>query len=284
MSYDPTRPDREYHVANLALARRTDAPWHRLAEIFRNGLRVPPETDPMSVGQYMDQAAQRTGIAAEDLIRMVATLERVEFFAHGRRAEKFLSDDIEAVEAATRIAWHDPSEGLQILQDLKHGGLANWAVFAVLETKERSAMPAPKPPKSPHSHWSHYDERLEMLEFDRLHAILAHGERVQAPDYDRLVRLARSAGYADADSFVTAHGLDGSDDTPQVAAEREQFENYMDGDYWNQIDRSQNLLQAIGADGATREAADRICQAMRDAYEKGREHRLHRDAPSVPKP
>jgi hypothetical protein len=141
------------------------------------------------------------------------------------------------------------------------------------------------PHNAKHSHWSAYDENLEMLEMNRLHIILARGELISDADYDRLVRLARSAGYGEADSFLTDYGLEAQEgESPQVVAQREIFDNYMENDYHSQIDRSLILLQEARPDGATRKAADRICSAMRDAYEFGRNQRIGNEAtPSVPK-
>jgi hypothetical protein len=280
MAYNPGSTDREHHLAALTSARQ----WYRIADICRNAFSIPPEKADISLGHFLALVGQRTRLSTNDLMRMIATLDRVERYAEGARVDKFLSDDLDAVEAATRIAWHDMARGRQLLRDLKHGEVSKQGVFALLETMEKIRMSVPKPAaKTPHANWSHYDEHLEMLEFDRLHAILAHGDTVQTPDYDRLVRLAHSAGYADADSFITARGLDPSDDDGLAAAEREQFEGYMDADYWNQIDRSQNVLQAIGTENA-REAAQAICQAMRDAYEKGRTLRIERAAQPAPTP
>lgn len=281
MTYNPRSTDRAHHLAALTAA----TSWHAVADIWRNVLRIPPEMADFSLGRFIVMAGERTRLTVDDLMRRLATLQRVELYADGAPVEKFLSDDLDAVEAATRIAWHDMNRGRQMLLDIRSGELPKSAAAAFLETLERrtSRPVAPTAKKSPHDNWSHYDVHLEMLEFDRLHTILSRGDEVRAADYDRLTRLARSAGYADADSFVAAHGSDPSEDDARAAAEREQFEGYMDGDYWNQIDRSQKTLQDIGTDEARRTAMA-VCDAMRDAYEKGRAARLDRSTEPSPAP
>ncbi len=135
---------------------------------------------------------------------------------------------------------------------------------------------------TPHAHWSHYDESLEMACWDRLHAAAASGGPVSAddPEARSLADLARSAGYGDADGFVTAHGAEADDDEPEdVAALRSSFEGYEDGDYFECIDASVNAFAAAfpGDDDALH-GARAVAQAMRDAYVSGRDDRISNEA------
>jgi hypothetical protein len=139
---------------------------------------------------------------------------------------------------------------------------------------------------TPHDHWSQFDENLEMLEFNRLQLMSRLGERILDGDWDRLVRLAQAAGYGEADSFLTDFGTDGSNDTIEQAVHREVFESYQDGQYWASIDRSQGILgHAKGKDFVDDTLAVKVCDAMRDAYEKGRALRIEmEEAPAAPTP
>ena len=140
---------------------------------------------------------------------------------------------------------------------------------------------------TPHAHWGHYDESLEMASWDRLHSLVEIGTPVtaEAPDATRLADLARSAGYGEADGFVAAHGAEAGDDEPEhVAALRSSFEGYEDGDYFNCIDRSVNVLAAaFPGDDEVLAGARSVAQAMRDAYVAGREDRISNES-SAPAP
>lgn len=137
---------------------------------------------------------------------------------------------------------------------------------------------------SDHGHWSGFDENLEMLELNRLQFMSRLGEEILDGDWNRLVRLARSAGYADADSFLTDCGLDEYSDTPEQAAQREMFEDFQNGEYWSAIDRSERILQDARGEMANKELARKVCDAMRDAYEVGRQMRIEQQAASSPTP
>lgn len=128
-----------------------------------------------------------------------------------------------------------------------------------------------------HSHWSGFDENLEMLEFDRLQYMCRVGEPIADGDWKRLVRLARAAGYADADSFLSSCEDDPSEDTPEQAAQRELFDSYQDDEYWNAIDKSERILGSAGGELANRQLARKVCDLMRDAYEVGRKFRIEND-------
>jgi len=138
---------------------------------------------------------------------------------------------------------------------------------------------------SDHSHWSCFDENLEMLELNRLQYMCRMSEHVSDGALERLGSLAQSAGYADADSFLSQQGLEGPDATQIEAIQREMFENYQDSEYWNAIDRSQIILSNAGGEGRNRELAAKVCNLMRDAYERGRTMRIENErAASPPSP
>lgn len=136
--------------------------------------------------------------------------------------------------------------------------------------------------KSSHQHWSHYDEALEMASFDALHAKLTAGSPDTAAEEAELARLADSAGYGEADTFCSsAAGLEPKPgETAYHKVLREQFESYMDGDYWNCIDGSENLISAISPEA--RVIGKRVCQSMRDAFEAGRQRRLDMEQAPAP--
>lgn len=67
-------------------------------------------------------------------------------------------------------------------------------------------------------------------------------------------------------------------DTPEQAAQREMFEAHQDGEYWSAIDRSERILGDAGGAGSKRDLARKICDMMRDAYERGRSARIEHNS------
>ena len=131
-----------------------------------------------------------------------------------------------------------------------------------------------------HSHWSAYDENLEMADFARVHDKVERGEDFSA-DAAALRDKARSYGYGEADSSVV--DLEGRDPAlPYTKALQEVFDNYMDGDYWGQIDASENLLSAAAKTPEAKAAVRALCRGMRDGFEEGREDRLGKNRDPVP--
>lgn len=150
--------------------------------------------------------------------------------------------------------------------------------------KEESSRKQVDRVASDHGHWRGFDEHLEMLEFERLQFMCRVGETVVDGDWNRLVRLARHAGYADADSFLNQFGADASGDNPEQAAHREMFENYQDSEYWSAIDRSERILGDVRGAGSNRDLARKVCGLMRDAYQQGRAARMEQTPASSPAP
>ncbi len=142
-----------------------------------------------------------------------------------------------------------------------------------------------------HAHWAEFDESLEQASWNAIQAAV-DGGAVPTPDMPEAVRLAeyaRSYGYGEADSHVSDLGVEAPEDEAEDrAARREAFEAYMDGPYWNHVDRSQRILAAAGegrTDGeAIRRGADAVAQSMRDGFEAGRKERLDMEASAAPAP
>ncbi len=128
-----------------------------------------------------------------------------------------------------------------------------------------------------HKHWSHYgDEEIsEHKLWDTVQTALDAGlVPAAANGVDTLVKLARSKGFGDADSMIHSIGLDDSNDDGYRSAVREQLENYMEGDYWSCIDRSQRLATDRMLTSVQRVAISELAQGMRDAYEEGWNERI----------
>lgn len=141
-------------------------------------------------------------------------------------------------------------------------------------------MKQPEHLQHDHSHWDGFDEDLEMLEFNRLQIMCSRGELVVDGDWERLIRIAHSAGNADADTFLSHFGSEGSNDTPYQAANREMFDDFQNGEYWSAIDRSERILADASGSESNREFARKVCGLMRDAYERGRSVRIEQDTAS----
>lgn len=141
--------------------------------------------------------------------------------------------------------------------------------------------------KTPHSHWDHYDENNEAASWNALHKLALEDRATfnAAPLPKRLVELAYSCGYGEADSHIASFGLEASEDeSEEVAAHRQMFASYEDGDYYNCIDRSENVLvDAVGRDDEeTVRTIRTIAMAQRDAYQAGRDNRIEQAQAPAP--
>ena len=167
-----------------------------------------------------------------------------------------------------------------------------WMPQSYLDALGWRGNPAAAPADDrPHAHWAEFDESLEEASWNRLQAMARSGQ-VPSPDMPaarKLAELARSYGYGEADSHVANLGVEApEDEDAERAARRESFDAYMDGPYWNHIDRSCFMLASAGG-GRPNEAdyfggAEAIAQGMRDAYESGRAERLAMEEGASPSP
>lgn len=130
--------------------------------------------------------------------------------------------------------------------------------------------------ESRHGHWAHYDESLEMAEFDRLHAIVAGGrvpDSAPGGDLDRLLQLAQSYGYGEADSHLTMMADKSAEEIesdPYLASLRDAYEALGESDYHACIARSEELLRRDAHSEDQRRAVASVCDAVRRAVWRGR--------------
>lgn len=147
MIYNPHSDERLHHFIHLTAAFRGGAPWHEIAGFYRNGLRVKSQKiGDLKAEAFTSGICDETGIRPEQLLRMLATRERVELFAGSSQVANFLSDDLASVEVATRIAWHDAAMGRTTLLDLKDGKISKSDLMPMLESLERRDAELPEPP------------------------------------------------------------------------------------------------------------------------------------------
>ncbi len=117
---------------------------------------------------------------------------------------------------------------------------------------------------SAHGHWGNVGNGTpdEMIAWNAIARLINAGGVPAAQQAGRLASLAHEAGSAEAEAGdVLAEG-----DAPGDAG-------YREGSYWLAIDRSEDLLLA-DCRGGEREADQRravqaLCEAVRDAYERG---------------
>ena len=144
MDYDPAAGNRFHHFCRVVELHRRRAPWHEIAEVLLavRRLRGREATGDMHESGFEQEVNAATGLTKSDMARMMATLERVEFFAGGWHPKNLLSDDMTAVELGARIAWHDPDAGRRALLELKEGKVDRAGLRARLSAFE---TPGEKP-------------------------------------------------------------------------------------------------------------------------------------------
>lgn len=118
-----------------------------------------------------------------------------------------------------------------------------------------------------HKHWSQFDEMLEQLECRRLDHMLCFGETIDwEADLARLRRLAHSAGYGQADSIISEHGVAAIEDGAES--------DYTESEYFQALDASENRLLSIAGDQFRRPQVHAAIDRVRDQYVQGRSIRI----------
>lgn len=140
LNREPSRFEQLHRILKL---RQDGAAWHEIAEVLWQVRRTRHRAviGDLTESGFESALAEEAGIPQDEALRMLATYSRVRLFAGGWHPNNLLSDDMEAVEWALRLAWADPNEGRLLLLGLKEGSLTRDHLRELLAGIDGGAAP-----------------------------------------------------------------------------------------------------------------------------------------------